>query len=276
MTVPPDSHSAYKVNDPTAQILAALQNSDLASGSLTYRDLLALDQFHIGGAEQTRLMASAADLEKGDRVLDIGAAIGGAARVLAAEYRAKVTAIDQSEEYITTARTLNDMVGLAENIQCKVQSAPGMTFEDESFDIIWLQLVLMNVESKQALYSEVYRLLRPGGRIAIFDVVASKPNLDIEYPVIWADNPSQSHLITIEEHRALLAAAGFTDPIVTDYSEQALAWYAAMQNARSGSRSTLQVGLLIPGNAGLKSRNVQAAVRNEQIRPMQLIAGKLR
>lgn len=244
----------------------------LEGRTLSYEHLLAFDQLHIGGVEQTRAMAQAAGINASHHVLDIGCGIGGAARVIAAECGASVVAVDRSEAYIDVARALTRMVGLGDRIACEIRSAPGLALSDGSCDVAWLQLVLMNVEHKAALYREIRKLLRPGGRLAIFDVVKTAPDAEIDYPVIWADDRSESHLVTIEAHRVMLADAGFGEVRVTDYTAVALEWYERVRARRTASRSPLSTGLLISGDAGLKSRHVQKALRSGQLKAMQLIA----
>ena len=83
-----------------------------------------------------------------------------------------------------------------------------MPFEDASFDVVWTQHASMNISDKTALYGEIARVVRPGGRFAFFDILAG-PNQPIHFPVPWASDPSFSFLRSPDETRALITDAGF-------------------------------------------------------------------
>ena len=270
--MPIEPPRADRPPDLLLQILSAMEAAGLDLGRLTYKDLLSLDQLQIGGVAHTRAMAMTAGITENDRVLDIGCGIGGAARVIASEFGADVLAIDRSETYINTARALTSMALLDQSVAFEVQSAPGLTLPNESCDVVWLQLVLMNIESKAALYTEISELLRPGGRLALFDVVADRSEPEISYPVIWAEDKADSHIVTVEQHRSMLSAAGFTDIEISDYTPVALDWYDQVRWERSESHPPLSTGLLISGDAGLKSRHVQQALQDGQLKAIQLLA----
>jgi len=259
-------------NALSERILAAVDAAGLDRKELTYKDLLAFDQLHIGGVEQTRAMAAAVGLQADEEVLDIGCGIGGAARVLAIEYGARVLAVDQSSEYVETASALTHLVGLDQRITYEHKTAPGLNLSAESIDVAWLQLVLMNIAHKSELFQELRLLLRPGGRLVLFDVVAAKPDVTIEYPVVWAENESESFLVTTEEHRTLLSDAGFADIEITDYTPKALAWYDEIRDSRRRLRSPLSVALVLGEAAGKKSRNIYQALRSGEISPVLLVA----
>jgi len=68
----------------------------------------------------------------------------------------------------------------------------------------------MNVPDKAALLAELARVVRPGGRLGLFEIVAGSGGGELEYPVPWATEASGSHLVTADALRALVDAAGFT------------------------------------------------------------------
>lgn len=85
-----------------------------------------------------------------------------------------------------------------------------MPFLDDSFDVVWTQHATMNIPDKPRLYDEVARVLRPGGRFAMFDVLAG-PRQPIHFPVPWASDQSFSFLLPPEQTRTLIARAGFRE-----------------------------------------------------------------
>jgi SAM-dependent methyltransferase len=107
-----------------------------------------------------------------------------------------------------------------------------MPFEDASFDLLWCQNACMNIADRDRLYREMRRVLRPGGRLALQDVLEG-PGGPPYYPMPWAAEPGLSFLLTADATRAALAAAGFRTLLWEDKTararEQALARAAAAE-----------------------------------------------
>ena len=110
------------------------------------------------------------DISRGTQVLDVGCGIGGAARALADQYGAQVLGIDLTPEFIAVAETLSRMTGVT-GVTFSRGSALALPFEAERFDLAIMLHVGMNIADKQRLLAEVARVLRPGGRFAIFDIM---------------------------------------------------------------------------------------------------------
>ena len=83
---------------------------------LAPEDLAPVDQFHIGGRDATLELAKLAGLAPGLEVLDVGGGLGGPARTLAAEFGARVTVLDLTEEYCRVGEELTRRTGLADRV----------------------------------------------------------------------------------------------------------------------------------------------------------------
>lgn len=199
----------YGVGDLEARLFAALTAAGADVDSLTVEDLEPVDAFHIRGREATRELASLLRLDEGLNVLDAGCGIGGTSRYLADRYGCRVTGVDLTAEYVTVAEDLTRRVGLADRVDFRRGSVLELPFDDGSFDVVWTEHVQMNIADKDGFYAELYRVLAPGGKLAFHDVFAG-PEPDLYFPVPWATEPSISHLIPIEELRAVLGRAGFS------------------------------------------------------------------
>lgn len=79
-----------------------------------------------------------------------------------------------SQDYCVAAKLLNRLTGLEELIEVNVGSALDIPFSDNSFDVIWMQNIGMNIADKQRLYEEINRVLKPGGRFAFQEMVAGE------------------------------------------------------------------------------------------------------
>ena len=181
--------------------LDALSPADLAGG------LASFEHFHSLGRAGTTALLEAAHVTAADHVLDAGSSIGGTARLLAAEHGCRVTAIDLTAEYCDTARWLNGLVHLDDRIEVIEGDVTDLPLPDDCVDVVVSQHVQMNVADKSRLYREARRVLRPGGRLALWDATAGlqKPLI---FPVPWADIPGRSHLITPDELATTLRDTG--------------------------------------------------------------------
>ena len=199
----------YGDDDISSRILAALQDAGKDINSLT-RDDLAFDEFHTGGRGATRGLAQLAGLRQGMHVLDVGSGVGGPARTLAVEFGCQVTGLDLTEEFCKAADMLTARLGLGEQVAFRHGSALDMPFEDNSFDAVWTQNTLMNIEDKERVFIEVRRVLKPGGLFALQSLMTG-PTPGVIFPAMWADDPSLSFTTTPEAFRELLLSSGFLE-----------------------------------------------------------------
>jgi sarcosine/dimethylglycine N-methyltransferase len=174
-------------------------------------ELLMGDQIHVGGAEQTDVLARKVGLDsrKNMSILDICSALGGPARHLAEHYFARVVGLDITPEMITEAKKRTEGKPYAKNIEYRLGSALDIPAHDSSFDVVWGQDAWCYVRDKKRLIEEAWRVLKPGGTLAFTDW-------------IWGMNPvakSDSDLLmtfmvfpsleTYDGYVKLVAGAGF-------------------------------------------------------------------
>jgi len=231
------SHDAdiCKVTDHYAQqdletvILAALTAAGKDPERLKLGDLTAIDEFHIRGRGATSDLARDLAIDKSMQILDVGCGLGGAARHLASEFGCQVTGIDLSEEYCRVAASLTQRLGLDALVSFRQANAVALPFPDSSFDIVWTQHAAMNIPDKSALYRELFRVLKPRGRLALYDILAG-PGGDVHFPVPWAREPSISFLLTAQQLLDTLTAAGFEILIWRDATETGRTWFRNMRD----------------------------------------------
>ena len=195
--------------------MEALRERGLDVDSLTREDLASFDEFHGGGAGGTEYLAKIAKLSEfppTSLALDVGSGIGGPARTLAANFGFVVTGMEPNNEYLTSAKELTKRLGMETAISFVPGDATALPFEDDSFDLVWSQNVLMNVSDKATAFKEMHRVLRPGGTAAVQCVVEG-PESGVHYPVGWAEVEATSFLVPSEELRSLIVATGLTETV---------------------------------------------------------------
>jgi SAM-dependent methyltransferase len=115
-------------------------------------------------------------LEQGERVLDLGSGAGTdslvAVQMVGSE--GSVTGIDMTAEMLEKARAAAIELG-ADNVEFVEGEVERLPFADGSFDVVISNGVIDLVPDKDAVFSEIHRVLRPGGRIQIADVTIQQP-----------------------------------------------------------------------------------------------------
>jgi MPBQ/MSBQ methyltransferase len=219
----------YDGPDLVDPLLSALRQAGLDPDALDIDDLAPLDEFHALGRAASLSLADLADVQPDERVLDLGAGIGGPARFLAARYRARVTALDATARFCRAADRLTRGAGLADRVEIVCGDALALPFADQSFDLAWTQAVIQNIADKPQFISEIARVVRPGGRAALFEVAAG-PGGPLEFPVPWGDRDEESFLIAPGELRDLLDSGPLS---VTTWNEGQAAVNAIAAAAQS-------------------------------------------
>lgn len=190
------------------RIDTALTNAGLTAARLDWRDLTPLDQFHSRGVAATEELAEALAPGPEAHVLDVGCGVGGPARLLAATYGCHVTGIDLTPAVVEAATYLSARTGLDGLTGFLVADALDLPFADGEFDDAWTQHATMNIANRARLYAEIHRVLKPGGRLAMHDVVAGDTGA-LVFPVPWALTGESNFLLTPDELQASLKDAGF-------------------------------------------------------------------
>ena len=223
------SLSYYDGPELVDALLDALARAGLDPTALDIDDLAPLDEFHALGRAASLSLAELADVQPDERVLDVGAGIGGPARFLAARHGARVTALDATDRFCGAAELLTRGAGLADRVEVVCGDALALPFPDHSFDVAWTQAILQNIADKPRLVAELARVVAPGGRVALFEVLAG-PGGPLEFPVPWGDRQEHSWLITGQELRELLESGPLT---VSTWNEGQSALDAIATAARS-------------------------------------------
>ena len=234
----------YSARDIEARILAALRAAGLnPEQRLSPEELGTLDHFHTGGLRASRDLLELAQIRADDRVLDIGAGLAGPARLLASALGCRVDCLELSPDFCAGAVLLNRLTGLDDRIEVHKGNALALPFPDDSFDVVWMQNVGMNIADKRTL-----RFL--GG-----------------YVFREATGPADSFLVSAEQIRSALGENGFIAELFDDTSDVHLS-----RTTADAAPSPLTLAVYVD-NLAQKAGNARRSLQEGQIR---LIRGVFR
>ena len=208
----------YGRADLTTTLLNALRAAGKDPDALTIEDVSGFDQLHSGGRAGTLALMELAELGEEADVLDLGGAIGGPARTLAAEAGCRVTVLDLTEEFCRAGAALTARIGLGDRVRFQHGDAAAIPFEPESFDVVWMQHTAVNIADRAGLLAGIHRVLRPGGRLAMQEILLGSGG-ELRFPVPWARDASTSHLFDAVTTRRHLEEAGFREMGWDDVTE---------------------------------------------------------
>jgi SAM-dependent methyltransferase len=158
-----------------------------------------------------------AQIREGETVLDLGS--GGGVDVFRASKlvgeSGKVIGLDATPEMIFRARETAKKHDYR-NVEFRLGEIEHMPIESNSVDLVISNCVLNLVPDKRLAFKEIYRVLKPGGKIAISDMVATQEGRKVSDPDEWA--ACIAGALTFDEYKGILEKTGFLDINALDES----------------------------------------------------------
>jgi ubiquinone/menaquinone biosynthesis C-methylase UbiE len=215
-----------------------------------------------------------ADLHEGETVLDLGS--GGGIDVLLSARRVgpqgKAYGLDMTDEMLELARQNAAKAGVS-NVEFLKGEMEDIPLPDGTVDVIISNCVVNLSPDKDAVLKQAFRVLKPGGRIAIADIVTRQ---DLPEPVkesVAAWTGCIAGALAEDDYRAKLAAAGFDDVQIESFRE-----YTAQDAVAGGLGKNLGEYAGKDGGIGIFSAVVRArktggSAARRDWEPIKVVAG---
>ena len=270
------------------RLKAALQSSGKDAskkGSLTAEDFNGVDELHIGGMEATKLFMSNISKVLGAKprnVLDLGCGIGGPARAMASAFDCAVLGIDLTPDFVTCAEQVSELAPPSKgSVSFQVGSILDLNlpYEKQTFDVATLIHVGMNIENKDTLFSQVYRVLRPGGIFAVYDVMLEQGHTasELTYPLPWASEQDHSFVRHSNEYIEIAKTVGFQHPPVSfvHRGEMAKEFFCKMQEKMMNQApQPMSMQVIFGHNTKDRVKNISQMINSEIVAPYEIMFKK--
>jgi SAM-dependent methyltransferase len=170
---------------------------------------------HPGGARTTRRALELISLRPGEALLDVASGYGSSALLAAREFGCLVSGVDYSAEVAAEAQTSAEAEGLCDRVGFIRGDCASLPFADGSFDAVLCECSLSAFPDQARALGEIHRVLRPGGRVAISDVTATRERLPGVLRNALAAVACVAGALSVSGYERLLSDAGF-DLIATE------------------------------------------------------------
>ncbi len=265
----------YDSNHVDKKVMAFLEKQHGQGHTYQGKDIAAVSSFHLRGLSATVSLAESVEIPYGAKILDVGSGPGGTSRYLSETFGAQVVGLDLTYAFSKLAKYLSKKTGISDSTGFVCASALEIPLQSKKFDMIWLEHVQMNIMNKPRLVSELYRVLKQGGKLIMYEVFQSGKRAP-EYPLPWAETSDFSFLISQDKMKQLLITSGFMVLKWHDTLEEIIKWIEMRRIRQPDSDKPVPgVNLLMGDRADEKVKHFIDAVMDKRLTVITGVLKKL-
>lgn len=240
--------------------------------------LLVGESLHPGGVELTRRTGELLALGEGRKLLDVACGPGTSAICLAETFGCDVTGVDFSKQSIAAAEHAAEARGVSNRARFLLGDAEHLPLPDTSFDAVICECSLCTFPDKPAAVREIFRVLRPGGRFGLSDLVRTGP-IPPELQSLSAWVACIADARPLAEHRSLLDECGFQVELAERHDELLETMVDSIRRRLVAAQLASGLGKLeLPGldldSAAVMARSAAGAVKDGRLGYALVIATK--
>jgi SAM-dependent methyltransferase len=191
---------------------------------------------HPGGEETTRRALELIKLRRGERLLDVASGSGTSALLAAREFDAQVIGIDYGERAVLGATASAALERLDHRPRFERGDAEDLPLPDASVDAVLCECSLCTFPDQERAVAEMYRVLGPGGRVAISDVVVDRDRLPAELHGPMATVACVGSALPRAGYEGLLVSEGFELLATEDRGQDAARLAGRIEDRLRGAR----------------------------------------
>jgi ubiquinone/menaquinone biosynthesis C-methylase UbiE len=209
----------------------------------------------------TEVCAEAVGIRPGDRVLDAGCGVGGAA-IWLAEQGARVVGINIQPRHLSAAVRNAARVGRGKSPRFSAQDYTELGLRDATFDAVWGLESICHCDHKGDFLREAFRVLRPGGRLMVADFFQARSPRDASEAArmtAWLDGWAIPGLAGVEWFGDEARRVGFHDVVYRDIRQHVL---PSARRLFKASLVAYPIGLILRAigvRDGVQTANIRAA-----------------
>ncbi|KAB1065949.1 methyltransferase domain-containing protein [Salibacter halophilus] len=177
-------------------------------------------------------------IDENTKVLDMGSGYGGSARYLVSQFGCHVTCINLSDTENERNKVRTKEKGLEEYIDIHSDNFEKMPYDDESFDLIWMQDAILHSGNKEQVFKEIQRVLKPGGHFIFTDPMQSDDCPDgVLEPILKRIHLGE--LGSVKRYRQLAAANNLEAVNILEMPDQLRQHYTNVLKGLNNQREEL-------------------------------------
>jgi arsenite methyltransferase len=193
-------------------------------------------ELHPGGEATTRRALELIGVGAGERLLDVASGTGASALLSARELGCVVSGLDYSERAVGDAQQAADAAGLRGRVAFVAGDAEALPFADGEFDAVLCECSLSTFPDKRRAVAEIRRVLRPGGRLALSDVVVDRARLPAKLGEALAAVACVGDALSRRGYEELLLGSGLRPFAIESRDADAAALAGRVRDRLRGAR----------------------------------------